>query len=213
MSNISISLDTSQNSTAKIETTFAPKSALMVSQLLLNTNQDQTKNSTILIKGWSLKCPQDWRGVYSYHPPLLLQLTLLRTQPAHKGSAPIAEWERFWLDSRSEGLLWTWYLDTDGDHWEPGIFFQSLSPPYHPPIPNGLSLGGLDDFKYLPWSVMKMLINIARDLSLQCEILWYQQGVFKHNWQQEAYGQRFKLLLVFFIVVCQGQYIFFPSSK
>lgn len=57
----------------------------------------------------------------------------------------------------------------DWDQCEPGIFFQF--PPHHLPMPSSLSLEGLDDYKYLPGSVMKMLINITRDLSLQHKIL------------------------------------------
>lgn len=49
-------------------------------------------------------------------------------------------------------------------------------------IPNSLRLEDAGDLKHLPGSVMKILTNITRDLSLRCEILWYQQGVFKHNW-------------------------------
>ena len=112
------------------------------------------------------------------------------------------------------GFLGGPYLGPDWDQSESGIFFQFPSSPQHPPVSNGFSLEGLDDFKYLPGSVMKMLINITRDLPLQCEILRYRQGVFKHNWEQEAYGQRFKLLLLFFFYCCLPRTIyFFPFFK
>ena len=103
------------------------------------------------------------------------------------------------------GFLGGPHLGPDWDQSESGIFFQFPSSPQHPPVSNGFSLEGLDDFKYLPGSVMKMLINITRDLPLQCEILRYRQGVFKHNWEQEAYGQRFKLLLLFFFLLLSAK--------
>ena len=47
--------------------------------------------------------------------------------------------------------------------------YSFRSPPQHPAGPKSLGLEDSSDFKYL--LVMKMLINITRDLSLQCEIL------------------------------------------
>lgn len=165
-----------------------------------------------MIKGWSLQCPQEWRD-YSYHPPLLQWLPAQNTISLQRLSSHSSWVRKVLTRQQGRGIFVGPHLGPDWDQCESGIFFQSPSPPRHPPISYSLSLEGLDDLKYLPGSVVKMLINITRDLSLRCENLWYQQGVFKHNWQQEAYGQRFKLLLFFFIVVCQGQYIFFPSSK
>lgn len=153
------------------------------------------------------------KRLYSYHPPLLQWLSAQNTISLQRLSSHSSWVWKVLTRQQGRGIFVGPYLGPDWDQCESGIFFHSPSPPRHPPTSYSLSLEGLDDLKYLPGSVVKMLINITRDLSLRCENLWYQQGVFKHNWQQEAYGQRFKLLLFFFIVVCQGQYIFFPSSK
>lgn len=89
------------------------------------------------------------------------------------------------------------HLGPDWDQSESGIFFQFPSSLQHPPISNSFSLEGLDDFKYLPGSVMKMLINITEIYHFSVREFSDTAGIFKHNWQQEAYGQRFKLLLFF----------------
>lgn len=142
------------------------------------------------------------------HPPWLQGLSLLRTQPAHKGSGP-AVGEKGLAETAGQrnfcGLDICAQIRTRVS-LESG--FQAPSRPHHP-THSKFRLEGLGDFKYLSGSVMKMLINITRDLSLQCEILWYQQGVFKHNWQQEAYGQRFKLQLFFFLLLSAKDNIFF----